>query len=70
MIIYNENKSIIDELYIHDSIFTGFNYDYINRKVYFVCENPYLNMKFDFKFHNVLLLNMQSCSFWHAETEF
>lgn len=66
MIIYNENKSIIDELYIHDSIFTGFNYDYINRKVYFVCENPYLNKKFDFKFYNVLLLDMQSCSFWHG----
>ena len=66
MIICNENKSVIDDLYIHDSIFTGFNYDYINRKVYFVCENPYLNKKFDFKFHNVLLLDMQSCSFWHG----
>lgn len=66
MIICNENKSVIDDLYIHDSIFTGFDYDYINRKICFICENPYLNRKFYFEFYNVLLFDMQSCSFWHG----
>lgn len=66
MIICNENKNVIDALYIHDSIFTGFDYDYANRKIHFTCENLYLNRKFDFEFYNVLLFDMQSCSFWHG----
>ncbi len=65
MIICNENKSIIDSLYIHDSVFTGFDYDYTNRKIHFKCENSYYK-RFDFKFHNVILCDMQSCSFWHG----
>ena len=62
---YNfENKNDLNDFYMHDSYFTGFSYDYENRQICFFCDNPYINKKFCFLFHNVILCNMQSCSFW------
>ena len=68
MIINASNKEIINTraVYIHDSIFTGFIYDYRNRQLDFTCENFYYKVRHTFVFKNVVLINMQSCSFWHS----
>lgn len=64
MIIKNENKNIINDLYIHDSIFEGYSYDYENRIITFSCDNHYLKKRFKFKFNNVIFSKLQSCCFW------
>lgn len=66
MIINCRNSKIIDNIYIHDSIFSGFSYNYKSREIFLECEQRYLNKRFRFLFHNVILCNMQSCSFWHG----
>lgn len=58
------NKEKVDELYIHDSDYVGFSYDYDKRKVFLTCDNAYLKKRFYFEFNNVILCNMQSCGFW------
>lgn len=60
---YN-NKEMIDELYIHDSVYEGFQYDYDERQVTLVCKNYYLNKTYNFKFLNVIFCKLQSCCFW------
>lgn len=65
MIKYNyDNQNEINNIYIHDSVFKGFSYDYENRKVSFSCENLWLEKKFTFNFNNVIYIDMQSCLFW------
>lgn len=59
-----KNREKVDELYIHDSEFAGFSYDYDKRVVYLNCDNYYLKKRFKFVFHNVIWCGMQSCLFW------
>ena len=60
-----KNRTEVDELYIHDSIFVGFSYDYDKRVIYLNCDNYYnLKKQFKFEFHNVIWCGMQSCLFW------
>ncbi len=61
-----KNKDKIENLYIHDSIFNGFYYDYEKRQIKFSCKNYFLQKMFYFVFNNVILCNIQSCSFWHG----
>ena len=61
-----KNKEEINGLYIHDSTFMGFSYDYSQRKTTFVCDNFCHKTKFYFEFNNTLLCYFQSCSFWHG----
>ena len=58
------NKNEIDNLYLHDSIFYGYQYNYDERIITFSCENKLLNKKFNFTFNNVIFCSMQSCLFW------
>lgn len=58
------NREQINQLYIHDSEFTGYQYDYDKHQIQLTCENYYLKKTFHFVFHNVVYHNMQSCSFW------
>lgn len=58
------NREQIDKLYIHDSEFTGYQYDYDEHQIRFTCENYYLKKTFRFVFRNVVYHDMQSCSFW------
>ncbi len=60
---YNfKNQQAINDLYLHDFIFTGFSYDYYTKKVMFSCRK--LEKAYDFIFHNVLKINMQSGFAW------
>ena len=58
-----DNKEKVKDLYIHDSEYVGFSYDYDQRKVFLSCDNAYLKKIFHLKFNNVILCNMQSCEF-------
>lgn len=60
---YNfENRQAINDLYLHDFIFTGFSYDYYAKQVMFSCRK--LKKVYNFIFHNVLEINMQSGFAW------
>ena len=59
-----DNKEKVKDLYIHDSEYVGFSYDYDQRKVFLSCDNAYLKKIFHLEFNNVILCNMQSCEFW------
>ena len=64
--INHNNKQEVDDMYIHDSKFTGYLYDYDKRQISFSCNNIFLKKEFSFLFQNVILCEMQSCSFWHG----
>ena len=58
------NKNEVNNIYIHDSIFYGYQCDYNNRTISFFCENKPSGKKTYFKFNNVIFCSMQSCLFW------
>lgn len=60
------NKDIINskEIYVHDAVFTGFNYNYKNKYIIFECEETYYRKKFYFKFLNVFGFKMRECDWW------
>lgn len=66
-ISYLNKKILEDEIYIHDSFFTGFCYDYLQKQIDLSCVNYFLNKKFFFKFQKVLSFDMQSCNFWGSD---
>lgn len=60
---YNfKNQQLINNLYLHDFVFTGFSYDYYAKEVMFSCRK--IKKAYNFIFHNVLEINMQSGFFW------
>ncbi|MBQ4284168.1 MAG: hypothetical protein IJB96_09605 [Lachnospira sp.] len=64
MIINFQNKDKASEIYVHDSVFDGYVYDYSKRQMVMTCENYYLKKTFSFTFKNVIFSSMQSCLFW------
>lgn len=66
MTIDYKNKQEIDELYTHDYLFKGLNYDYYKRQISLSCSNGYLKKVLNFEFCNVIYYKMQSCLFWTA----
>ena len=46
------NKNEVNNIYIHDSIFYGYQCDYNNRTISFFCENKPSGKKTYFKFNN------------------
>lgn len=66
MRIDHNNKQEVNDMYIHDSKFTGYLYDYDKRQISFSCNNIFLKKKFSFLFQNVIFCEIQSCSFWHG----
>ena len=60
------NKEVIDskDIYVHDAVFTGFNYDYENNIIEFEVIEYYYKKHFKFKFGNVFGFEMLSCDFW------
>jgi len=66
MIIDWTNTHLSKEIYTHDSIFSGFHYDYDNRTVLFRLVRWQEGITQCFRLNNVILFNMQSCDFWHG----
>ena len=64
MIINCANCEELSNFYFHDSIFTGFEYDYINHKAFFICKNNYINKKQEVVFNNAVFIISQNCTFW------
>ncbi len=62
--INNDNKNEVNDLYIHDSDFTGFQYSYTERQITLTCNNTYLNKTFFFKFNNVIFSKLESFNLW------
>lgn len=74
------NRDEINRLYLHDSIFCGFTYDYEKRQIEFSCKGFELKKRenlqsetddtdmlpriYNFQFNNIVLCDMQSCVFW------
>lgn len=64
---YNyRNMRSLNSVYVHDSEFTGFSHYYDHRTVELSCTNAYIRKKQTFIFENVIVLHMQSCSFWNG----
>lgn len=61
---YENREMLIDDIYVHDSFFAGFCYNYEEKKISFSCKNNFLKKCFSFDFQNVIFLNVQSCGFW------
>lgn len=59
-----QNRKEIDNQYIHDSQFMGFEYDYDKREIRIFCDNYYVHKRNRLFFRNVIFLEMQSCEFW------
>lgn len=64
MMINYSNRVETDKIYLHDSEFEGFKYDYENRQITMTCKNYYFKKIYDFKFNNVVFNRLQSCGFW------
>lgn len=62
--INNDNKNEVDNLYIHDSFFTGYQYNYTERQITLTCNNDYLKKTFFFKFNNVIFSKLESFALW------
>ena len=60
------NKEFFDSINLHDSIFSGFTFQYEGRQVTLECVNFYEKIKHRFSFLNVIFLEMQGCSFWNG----
>ena len=61
-----QNQEKVNDLYIHDSDFEGFCYDYDKRQIKLSCKNLFLEKIFHFTFDNVIYSGLQSCTFWHG----
>lgn len=66
MIIDSTNVHLSEQLYEHDCMFSGFSYDYDDRTIQFKMIRPLDNIVQYFQLNNVVLFNVQSCSFWHG----
>lgn len=66
MIVDWTNVHLSREFYVHDCVFSGFKYDYDNRAVMFEMINQFDGIVLSFQLNNVIMFNMQSCSFWHG----
>ena len=64
MVINYNNLAELRSFYFHDSIFTGFSYDYSNCKVFLTCKNHLTQKKQEVVFHNTVFLISQNCAFW------
>lgn len=64
MLINYSNREETDKIYLHDSEFEGFKYDYENRQITMTCKNYYFKKISYFKFNNVIFSRLQSCGFW------
>lgn len=64
MIFNHHNKKDFNKLYIHDSIYTGYNYDFDKKEINLTCNNHYLKKIFTFNFCNVIYSKLQSFGFW------
>lgn len=64
MIISSENQREFSKLCLHDSIYSGFVFDYETQTVKLSCENHLENKRFDFIFQQVVAINAQNCCFW------
>ena len=70
MIINDDNKEIIDsQIYIHDSIFSGFDYNYKERQLKIVSDNYFLKKTFCIKFYNIIFLNCNFLDMWGGDTD-
>ena len=66
MKINSINKERIEDIYLHDSVYSGYTYDYSRRQIHLSCRNSWTKKQHDFLFENVIYCSMQSCSFWHG----
>ena len=66
MLYNSQNKTELEDLYIHDSFFSGYQFDYNTKTLTFTCQNDFLKKNFVFAFHHVIYTEMQCCDFWTA----
>lgn len=64
MHVTSKNLETIDDIYVHDSDFSSFFYDYKDRRLNLALTNHHLKQTISLCFNNVIYFNMQSCCFW------
>lgn len=66
MLINHYNQNETDNINIHDSIFAGYCYIYEKRCITMRCKNYFTGKCLCFYFCNVIISELQSCSFWNG----
>lgn len=51
---------------MHDSMFSGYQYDYDKREIHLLLTNELNGIVQQIVLNNVILSQLQSCSFWHG----
>lgn len=64
------NRKDLESIYIHDSVYYGFEYNYSEKQIKFSCDNAYYNTNHLFIFNNVIFFNVQGCRFWSNLSNF
>jgi hypothetical protein len=66
MVVDFSNIHLSKAFYEHDCMFSGFVYNYDKRTVEFEMVNPSKDIVQLFRLEQVILFQMQGCSFWHG----
>lgn len=64
-----KNKKEIQNLYLHDSLFKGFTYDYEERKLSLSIMNEEESGKIVLTFNDILFLKMEAYGLWGKRVE-
>lgn len=64
MNINHQNIQHFNSCYIHDSSFSGYSYDYDERRISISLLNAFRGVEQGIKLNNVIFIQFQSCSFW------
>lgn len=64
MIISFKNQQAFNELYLHDSIFLNFNFDYEHRMIKISYKNHEEQKLYELTFRQVVAFQAQTCCFW------
>jgi len=59
-----ENRKDLESIYIHDTVFYGFEYLYSLKQIKFHCNRKIDNTDYLFTFNNVIFFNVQTCFLW------
>lgn len=64
MVFNFDNQAALEDIYFHDSVFSGFVCDYDRRQVRFDLRHGWSGKRYHLCFRSVVALEMQGCAFW------
>lgn len=64
MIINCDNIGLLDDIYVHDSIFESISYLYDEKSLCIVMKNQFVNKRYRIEFKQVKYISMQMLQLW------